>query len=99
MIDLPHRIRLEQHRIRPSQRVGIDREFVGWLASLHGVLRLDALGPLDRHLFRSGPLARSLTADLLVGWGADRDDVDVAGSHLDRLAALGPLAPPPGASQ
>jgi len=66
-----------------------------WLAALHGVLRLDGLGPLDRHLFRAGPLARSLTDDLLCGWGANRDDVEVASSHLDRLAALGPLAPPP----
>jgi AcrR family transcriptional regulator len=66
-----------------------------WLAALHGVLRLDGLGPLDRHLFRAGPLARGLTEDLLCGWGADRDDVEVAASHLDRLAALGPLAPPP----
>jgi AcrR family transcriptional regulator len=72
---------------------------LAWLAALHGVLRLDALGPLDRHLFRSGPLARSLTEDLLCGWGAPRDDIEVAASHLDRLAALGPLAPPPGAPQ
>jgi hypothetical protein len=68
---------------------------LAWLAALHGVLRLDALGPLDRHLFRAGPLARSLTDDLLCGWGAARDDVDVAAAHLDRLIALGPLAPPP----
>lgn len=66
-----------------------------WLAALHGVLRLDALGPLDRHLFRAAPLARSLTEDLLCAWGAPRDDVEVAASHLERLAALGPLAPPP----
>ena len=68
---------------------------LGWLSALHGVLRVDALAPLDRHLFRSAPLARSLTADLLCGWGAARDDVEVASSHVDRLAALGPLAPPP----
>ncbi len=66
-----------------------------WLAALHGVLRLEALGRLDRHLFRAPPLARALTEDLLCGWGAARDDVEVAGSHVDRLAALGPLAPPP----
>jgi AcrR family transcriptional regulator len=82
--------------LRPGDPVS---RALGWLASLHGVLRLDALGPLDRHLFRSGPLTRSLTADLLCGWGAERDDVDVAASHLDRLAALGPLAPPPGPPQ
>ena len=66
---------------------------LGWLGALHGVLRLEALGSLDRHLFRAGPLARSLTEDLLCGWGAPRDDVEVATSHLDRLTALGPLAP------
>ncbi|HEY6533203.1 MAG TPA: hypothetical protein VIY72_12915, partial [Acidimicrobiales bacterium] len=68
---------------------------LGWLTALHGVLRVDALASLDRHLFRSAPLTRSLTADLLCGWGASRDDVDVATSQVDRLAALGPLAPPP----
>lgn len=68
---------------------------LAWLAAMHGVLRIDALGTLDRHLFRAAPLARALTEDLLCGWGAARDDVEVAGSHLDRLGALGPLAPPP----
>jgi len=66
-----------------------------WVSALHGVLRLDALGPLDRHLFRAAPLARALTADLLCGWGAAREELEVAASHLDRLAAVGPLAPPP----
>ncbi len=78
--------------IRPADPVA--RALV-WLAALHGVLRVDVLAPLDRHLFRSAFLARSLTADLMCGWGASRDDVDVATSHVDRLTALGPLAPPP----
>jgi AcrR family transcriptional regulator len=68
---------------------------LGWLTALHGVLRVDALSSLDRHLFRSAPLARSLTVDLLCGWGASRDDVEIATSEVDRLGALGPLAPPP----
>ncbi len=66
-----------------------------WVAALDGVLLLDALAPIDRHLFRAQHHARALTADLLVGWGADRAEVEVAASHVDRLAALGPLAPPP----
>jgi AcrR family transcriptional regulator len=65
-----------------------------WLAALNGVLLLEHLGPLDRHLFRAPHLTRSLTADLLVGWGAVRTDVEVAASHVERLSALGPLAPP-----
>ena len=69
-----------------------------WLAALNGVLLLDNLAPLDRHLFRAPHLARALTADLLVGWGASRADVEVAASHVERLAALGPMAPPPGLS-
>ena len=40
-------------------------------------------------------VARALTADLLVGWGADRADVEVAASQVERLTALGPMAPPP----
>jgi TetR/AcrR family tetracycline transcriptional repressor len=67
-----------------------------WTAALNGVLRLDALAPLDRHLFRAGHLARALTQDLLVGWGAARPDVEVASAQVERLTALGPMAPPPG---
>lgn len=66
-----------------------------WLAALDGVLLLDNLSALDRHLFRGPHLARELTRDLLVGWGADPEEVDVAATHVDRLTALGPLAPPP----
>ena len=73
----------------PTERV------VRWLAGLNGVLLVDNLAALDRHLFRAQHLGRALTADLLVGWGAARTDVEVAGSHVERLAALGPLAPPP----
>lgn len=73
----------------PTERV------LRWLAALNGVLVLDNLGPLDRHLFRAPHLARHLNADLLVGWGASRPDVEVAASHVERLAALGSMAPPP----
>ena len=72
----------------PSERA------LRWLAALNGVLQLEHLGPLDRHLFRAPHLTRSLTTDLLVGWGAVRADVEVASSHVERLSALGPLAPP-----
>jgi len=77
-------------------RPGNDAErVVRWLAALNGVLLIDNLGPLDRHLFRAQHLARALTADLLVGWGAARPDVEVAASQVERLTALGPMAPPP----
>jgi AcrR family transcriptional regulator len=66
-----------------------------WLASLNAVLLVEHLAPLDRHLFRAAHHARALTADLLVGWGADRAEVEVAGAQVERLAALGPMAPPP----
>jgi AcrR family transcriptional regulator len=68
---------------------------VRWLAAIDGVLLLDSLGGVDRYLFRAQHHGRVLTADLLSGWGADRADVEVAASHVDKLAALGPLAPPP----
>ena len=68
---------------------------VRWLAALDGVLLLDNLSAVDRHLFRAQHHGRALTADLLTGWGADRADVEVAASHVDRLIALGPPAPPP----
>ncbi len=66
-----------------------------WVCALQGILALEALAPLDRHLFRTALHARELTNDLLVGWGADRLEVEVAGSHVEHLATLGPLAPPP----
>ncbi len=65
-----------------------------WLASLNAVLLVEHLAPLDRHLFRAAHHARVLTADLLVGWGAERDEVEVAAAQVERLAALGPMAPP-----
>lgn len=66
-----------------------------WVASLFGVLRLERLAPLDRHLFRAQALTRALSQDLLVGWGARRDDVEIASTWVEQLAARGPLAPPP----
>ena len=66
-----------------------------WLASLNAVLLVEHLAPLDRHLFRAAHHARALTADLLVGWGAERAEVEVAAAQVERLAALGPMAPPP----
>lgn len=66
-----------------------------WVAALNGVLLLDALAPVDRHLFRAGHHARALTAELLVGWGAERSTLEVASSHVERLAAGGPMAPRP----
>jgi AcrR family transcriptional regulator len=67
-----------------------------WISSLLGVLRLDRLAPLDRHLFRATALGRGLTEGLLTGWGADREAVEVAASWVERYAAKAPLAPPPG---
>jgi len=65
-----------------------------WIASLQALLMLDRLASVDRHLFRATHQARALTGDLLVGWGADRVQVEVAAAEVERLAALGPLAPP-----
>lgn len=83
---------VEAGGVRPGDDV--TRALV-WLAALLGALRLDRLAPADRHLFRAGALARSLTEDLLVGWGADRDEVEVAATWVERLSARTPLAPPP----
>ncbi len=66
-----------------------------WVTGSLGVLRLERLAPIDRHLFRAPALARSLTEDILVGWGAVRENVEVASTWVERLGARGPLAPPP----
>lgn len=68
---------------------------LGWLVAMNGVLLLERVAPLDRHLFRPPALVRSLSHDLLVGWGVERSALDVALVHVERLAATGPMAPPP----
>ena len=65
-----------------------------WVAGLNGVLLLDRLSVADPHRFRGAHLARMLSDDLLCGWGATRAEVEVADVHVQRLAALAPLAPP-----
>lgn len=72
-----------------------DERAVIWLSALNGVLLLEHVAPVDRHLFRSHHLGRRLVHDLVVGWGAERDEVEVAAGHVERLAAHGPMAPPP----
>ena len=66
-----------------------------WLVAMNGVLLLERVAPLDRQLFRPPALVRSLSHDLLVGWGAERGALDVALVQVERLAATGPMAPPP----
>lgn len=66
-----------------------------WIAGLNGMLLLDRVSSLDRYLFRAPHHARTLTVELLRAWGAEPHDLAVAASHVERLAALGPLAPPP----
>jgi AcrR family transcriptional regulator len=95
LFDPPRALLAEAVAARVLDAGDATERVVRWLAALNGVLLLDNLAPLDRHLFRSQHLARALTADLLVGWGASRPDVEVAASHVERLAAVGPMAPPP----
>jgi AcrR family transcriptional regulator len=68
---------------------------LAWVAALNGVLLIDHLSAVDPHRFRAGHLARTLSDDLLCGWGATRPEVEIADVHVQRLAALAPLAPPP----
>jgi AcrR family transcriptional regulator len=83
---------VQREVIEPANNI---ERVVVWITALNGVLLVDNLAALDRHLFRAPHLARMLTWDLLTGWGADRADVEVAASHVEKLAALGPMAPPP----
>ena len=64
-----------------------------WVTGSLGVLRLERLAPMDRHLFRAAALARSLTEDLLVGWGqrARTSRWRRPGSNASRLVARWPL--------
>lgn len=64
-----------------------------WLSGMNAVLDLEGLASIDRHLFRVTNLSRLLTRSLLVGWGADPEQCEVADAHVERLAAAGPMAP------
>ena len=66
---------------------------VTWAAAVGGVLQLTRLGVYDADLFDGDRLARNLTDDLFVAWGADRDRVEAADRIVDALRAGGPLAP------
>lgn len=63
---------------------------VSWVASVNGVLVLDAIAHPVTGLFDTGLLADRLTLDLLAGWGADRTALAAAAEHvpLDRLEEL-----------
>jgi AcrR family transcriptional regulator len=67
---------------------------ITWVASINGVLLLESLGRTDPRTFQPAALARQLTLDLLAGWGADPAALARAALHVERLAALEPLAPP-----
>jgi hypothetical protein len=67
---------------------------VSWAAAVGGVLQLTRLGLYDSELFDGDRLARSLNADLLVGWGATHEAVAEARRAVDGVAAAGSLAPP-----
>jgi AcrR family transcriptional regulator len=66
---------------------------VTWASAVAGVLQLSSLGVYDAELFDGDRLARALTIDLFVGWGAARDRVEAADRIIDDLRAAGPLAP------
>lgn len=70
-----------------------EQRAVEWAAALNGVLLVDSLGDVAPRTFRPAHLARALTADLLTAWGAAASKLAAASRHVERLAALGPLAP------
>ncbi len=67
---------------------------VTWAAAVGGVLQLTRLGLYDSELFDGDRLARSLTRDLLVGWGAAPAAIEEARLAVEAVAATGSLAPP-----
>jgi AcrR family transcriptional regulator len=62
-------------------------------AATNGVLLLDQLARVDADLFRGADHAAALTTELLLAWGASRDDLVPAVARIDDLARRGPLAP------
>ncbi len=66
---------------------------ITWAAAVSGVLQVSRLHIYDAELFDGDRLARMLTLDLLSAWGATADGLTAATEFVDRLAAVGPLAP------
>ncbi len=69
------------------------------VASMTGVLLVSKLGDWDNQLFDGRRLADELAKDILVGWGANRDQLSAADQHLSRFREQGHIAPhvdPPG---
>ena len=73
-----------------------------WGVALAALVEASRLSPYDAELLGAGAaggdvftgdhLTRSLSMSLLLGWGADRDELARATAIIDELAATGPLA-------
>jgi hypothetical protein len=63
-----------------------------WAAALGGALEADDLRRYLPEVVGDGRLARQLSRDLLVGWGADAGLVARIDAAVDRIAATRPLA-------
>ena len=66
------------------------------VASTTGVLLVSKLGDWDNALFDGRRMANELSADILVGWGADRDRLTTSQALLDSFRATNQIAPPVG---
>ncbi|HZN15519.1 MAG TPA: helix-turn-helix domain-containing protein [Acidimicrobiales bacterium] len=76
-----------------SPGIAMDRT-VTLVAAINGVLQVGRLAHLDPVLLDGERLAAALVDDLLRGWGADLGRLAAAHTHVDALAARGPLARP-----
>jgi AcrR family transcriptional regulator len=77
--------------LRPAD--AMDRTIV-LAAALNGVLQVGRLARWDPDLLDGDRLARQLVDDLLVGFGADPDQLGQAHGVVDRVARRQPLARP-----
>lgn len=66
---------------------------VTWIAAVNGVLQVSLLARFDPQLFDGDLLARQVSLDLLIAWGASPGALLGAIARVDALAATGPLAP------
>jgi AcrR family transcriptional regulator len=65
------------------------------VSSVSGVLQMAKVGAWDSALADQRQLATSVSADILVGWGADRDALERADGHLAAFRAEHRIAPRP----
>ncbi len=64
-----------------------------WVVTLTGAINAGELSRFDPTIFDADGLSTMANLDLLRGWGADPEQLEMAADIADNIAELGPVAP------